>query len=715
MAKRKSVPTVAPSASTFASQSPEARKLALDKLASSGLDEQDAICLGMSALEAQTTKLIGPNFAFVPSLKIPYWDPRGEPLAAAPAWPQFFRVRYLMVPALKGDEKKPAKYMQEGGAGVCAYFPRLPTIDWPAIFDDPRETVIITEGELKAAKACKEGFATIGLGGVNSYRGRSLGHNLLLPELKAINWVKRRVHIIFDSDVTDNPNVVMALNDLGQTLCRLGALPHFVHLAPLEGGADKTGLDDFLVARPAERLVDLLRSSAEPITSAEDLFALNEKVVFIDNPGIVVALDGMNIMQTRAFHESRYSTEQYEEKVLTPGGKVSYQKVGLTKAWISWPLRHNRARLTYKPGDETLLDAVEAVPATDRAPGTPAQPAMVNTWPGWGVEPKKGSVKPFLKLIDHLFTGAEPGAKDWFLRWCAYPLKYPGTKLFTAAILYGIHHGTGKSQVGYSLGAIYGHNFSEIKQDDLHGSFNAWAKERQFILADDITGSNKREDADVMKKMITQKSLRVNAKYVPEYELPDCLNYLFTSNSIDALYLEDSDRRYFVHEVKATPLDEDFYIEYESWLRFEGGAAALFHYLVNLPDIDLFNPAAPAMGTKAKARMTMDGLSDLGAWVRQLRDAPETVLKLGQAALPADLYSNKELVQVFDLNGTTRITAAGMGRELTRAGFAQVNDGAPVVTPTLRDRFYITRNREHWEKATMVQVREHLNKHKSGK
>ena len=287
--------------------------------------------------------------------------------------------------------------------------------------------------------------------------------------------------------------------------------------------------------------------------------------------------------------------------------------------------------------------------------------------------------------------------------------------MFTAAILYGIHHGTGKSQVGYSLGAVYGKNFSEIKQDDLHGNFNSWAKERQFILADDITGSNKREDADVMKKMITQKSLRVNAKYVPEYELPDCLNYLFTSNSIDALYLEDSDRRYFVHEVKVEPLDEDFYIEYDTWLKYEGGAAALFHYLRNLPDLDLFNPAAPAMRTKAKERMTMDGLSDLGTWVRTLREAPDTILRLGQAPLPADLYSNKELVQLYDVNGTTKISAAGMGRELTRAGFAQVNDGAPVALPMLRDRFYIVRNREHWEKATPAQVREHLVKHKSTK
>lgn len=688
----------------FAAATADTRALALAKLASSGLDEQDALSLGLAALEAQTTRLLGSNFAFVPSLQLPYWDPRqpAAALVAAPKWPQFYRVRYLMpAPPLKTGDKPP-KYMQAAGPGVCAYFPRLSNLNWPELLADASQALIITEGELKAAKACKEGFPAIGLGGVNSSKSRSLGHNFLLPELKAVNWVGRYVYIIFDSDLATNPNVVMALNDLAVVLADEGALPMFLCLPTIEG-VEKTGLDDFLVNRPAEQLADLLKTQSCPITSAKDLFGLNERVAYVANPGVIVELKSLEPMVSQKFHESHYATAKYEAKTVLASGKVSHDKVGLTKAWLAWPLRHERGRLTYAPGRPKLMDAAGV------------DPAMINTWPGWGVEPKKGDVKPFLKLIDHLFTGAEPGVKEWFLQWCAYPLAHPGTKLFTAVIFYGLHHGTGKSQVGYTLGRIYGKNFSEIKQGDLHAGFNSWAEKKQFILADDITGSTKREDADVLKKMITQKTLRVNSKYVPEYELPDCLNYLFTSNSIDALFLEDSDRRYFVHEIKVKPLDEEFYLDYDAWLNHQGGAAALFHYLLNLPGLDEFNPSAPAMRTKAKERMTMDGLSDLGAWVRQLRDAPETILRLGEMKLPADLYSNKELLSLFDPSGSGRISAAGMGRELTRAGIRQANDGATIAVGSLRDRFYIVRNPEIWEKATMVEVRAHLSQHKATK
>src|SRR5690606_17830809 len=153
----------------------------------------------------------------------------------------------------------------------------------------------------------------------------------------------------------------------------------------------------------------------------------------------------------------------------------------------------------------------------------------------------------------------------------------PGVKMFSSAVVYGIKHGTGKSLIGYTLGRIYGKNFTEIKQKDLHSQFNEWAEARQFVMGDDITGSDKRHDADILKTLITQQELRINPKYVSSYVVPDCINYFFTSNQPDAFFLEDDDRRFFVHEVKVGPLPEEFYMDYELWLH-TGGAAAVFHY-----------------------------------------------------------------------------------------------------------------------------------------
>jgi hypothetical protein len=730
--------TKATTASLFAKCDPVTKQLVIDKLESSGLTPQDAEDLGMEGLNMEHMKALSNGFSPVPSLKIPYWHPRrqSEPLAAHPMWNQFYRVRYLMSPRTD-DGKKPQKYSQEAGIGVCAYFPRLLGVKWAEILDDPRIPLIITEGELKAAKACKERFPTIGLGGVSSYKSRAMGHIELLPELQDVKWVRRTVYIIFDSDIADNPNVVAALNDLAQALHRQGAFPKILLLPQISDDADqKTGLDDFLVARPSEKLQELMDKESEPLTAAKGLFALNEKVAYVDSLGSVMDIDSLSIMSTNTFNESKYSTALYEVKVMGKGTTVS-QKVSLTRSWLGWPLRHSRAQLTYHPGAPKLIDA------------DGEDPSMINTWPGWGkagwktpgskheqdlrtnyedgkivIDYKKhtvkigdrvGDVKLFLELLDHVFEGAELEAKAWFLKWCAYPLRFPGVKLFTAAILYGIHHGTGKSLIGYTLGKMYGKNFSEIKQADLHAGFNAWAEKKQFVLADDITGSSKREDADVLKKMITQKTLRVNAKYMPEYEIPDCINYLFTSNSIDALFLEDSDRRYFVHEVQAKPKDkeEGFYQDYDIWLNHSGGAEYLFHYLRNLPGLDAFEPGEPAMRTKAKDRMTADSLSDLGTWVRELRDEPDMKLNIGLVKLDGDLFTNKELLAIFG-GDVGRGGSSTMGRELKRAGIRQVCEGVPIKVNELKlnDRFYAIRNTEKWRTASLKEAQAHILKTK---
>ena len=352
-------------------------------------------------------------------------------------------------------------------------------------------------------------------------------------------------------------------------------------------------------------------------------------------------------------------------------------------AWLKWPLRTEVTKLTYQPGAERFI--------TEPRP-------LYNIWPGWGVEPIEDDVSLFLTLVDHIFTNAEPEAKDWFLKWCAYPLQHPGVKLFSSVVIHGIRHGTGKSLLGYTLARIYGKNFTEISQMDLHGAFNEWAEGKQFVMGDDVTGSNKRQDADFLKKLITQRELRVNGKYVPTYTVPDCINYFFTANHPDSFFLEDDDRRFFIHEVQVGPLPEEFYVEYDLWLD-TGGSSAVFQYLLDL-DLGEFNPAAPAFKTAAKERMIANVQSDLAGWVRQLLATPDHVLRVGELVIDKDLFTSKELLQFYDPSGKTGTTANGLGRELARAGIRQVSNGRPIrLADGSQGRYYAVRNVDNWMKS----------------
>ena len=674
--------------------SSRAVELAERKLASSGLTLEDATRFGIEILDGAGTQQLGEQFQPLCSLKLNYFDLKGKPIADWPQGPPFYRVRYLEQAHdfASITTAKERRYTQPRGTMPVACYPR--GVEWEKLAKDVEQPVIITEGELKAMKSCKEGFPAIGLGGVYNWRGLTSGITWL-ASLDLITWPRRHVYIVFDSDFNTNPQVCHALHELAEQLVTKGCFAHLVAL-PQVPGLEKTGLDDFLVQQNAAEQFREMLSDAEPLGLAEPLWALNERFVYVANPGLIVDQASSQKVSPTAFKDHHQSTQVYQERVLRPNGTISYKPVAASAAWLKWPLRLEAGSLTYEPGAPTFApDAVRPFVKN------------YNTWPGWGVAPKEGDVEPFLALVRHIFTGAEEASLRWFLRWLAYPLQHPGVKLFTSVVLHGIRHGTGKSLLGYTIGRIYGKNFTEIRQGDLHGNFNEWAENKQLVLGDDVAGGDKRHDAEILKTMITQRELRVNVKFLPSYVVPDCINYIFTSNHPDAFFIEDDDRRFFVHEVLVGPLSEEFYVAYDLWLDGDG-AEALFHYLLNL-ELGDFNPAAPAIRTQAKDRMIANIQSDLGSWCRQLLATPDAVLKLGDMVLSKDLFLSKELLTIYDPTGKTRTTAGGLGRELSKCGVRQVCDGSPVRLPDgSQGRYYIIRNAETWLTAEPAAVVKHL-------
>jgi hypothetical protein len=225
--------------------SSKAAQLGVAKLKSSGIDSSALRELGLSYLSAEQTAKLHTAFKPLCSLKIEYRDPAGKPLVDWPNGKPFYRLRYLENPTdfQSLTTKKPVRYVQEPNTAPVAYFPQ--NQDWTEIVDDVSRPLIITEGELKAIKACQEGFPTIGIGGVYNWRSLKLGLEWI-PSLDLIKWPKRNVYICFDSDYLTNPMVLMALAEFAEELNRRGAFTNLVTLPALPG-VDKVGLDDFLV------------------------------------------------------------------------------------------------------------------------------------------------------------------------------------------------------------------------------------------------------------------------------------------------------------------------------------------------------------------------------------------------------------------------------------------------------------------------------------
>src|ERR1700678_147835 len=281
--------------------------LYLDKIASSGLTEGDAKELGFSYLtssEARAEKIsfkTDNRHVNLPCMKIPYFDPfTGKPLASAPGWPGFFRARALKTP--EPEPKKFHKYTQASGSGVCSYFPRVSPVDWAKVLGDPSFWLLITEGELKAAKASREGYATIGLGGVYNFHSRTTGAELL-PELERVNWVQRETYLVYDSDILVNKLVALAADRLAEALYRRGTIPRLVIVPP--AGDGKAGLHDFLMSDGKAGL-DRLLQSAEYVTAIRPLFGLNERYAVMTDGAAEVAdmLEGDKIKSEQLIYRT---------------------------------------------------------------------------------------------------------------------------------------------------------------------------------------------------------------------------------------------------------------------------------------------------------------------------------------------------------------------------------------------------------------------------
>lgn len=638
-----------------------------------GLTLESVELMGLELISPEFRSSQFPDWLKVESIRIPYYRHGIKPHKNDPKRPF---CRYRRIGQSPTFTELP-KYTQEAGTSTHIYYP--PLIDWPEVLSTTDNSLIITEGEFKAARACQDGLPTLGLGGVWNWRATKEFH----PDLEEINWSKRRVYIIYDSDISQNPQVAHAAVALAIELLNRGADSRIVMLPQMEDDT-KQGLDDYLNREGLEALYHHMEL-APSCGDIRPMLAINAKHLKVQSLGKIIHRESGNSISESFLRLTTHlcTLPHFDGRT----GEIKMRKVPAGKAWLEWPLKATVDDLIYRPGQEPLLYEQGR--------------AYYNTWPGLAVGPVRGSVKPFYELLDHLFGDTD---YRWFLQWLAYPLQHPGVKLPTAVVMAGRVHGTGKSLIGVTMGAIYGKNYTTISQKALESDFNYEMTNKQFLMGDEITGhKSAREFADRLKEMITRETMWVNHKNLPRYEVPDCINYYFTTNHNDSFYLEEHDRRFFYHWVQAGVKPPEFYTRYMEWLRGTGPSHLLYE-LLHL-DMSGFNPGGHAPSTESKHEAIYNAMSNLQA---QLTD-----IISGEAdPFPQrDLYSPTELLQILDPEGRWGYTTRGIGRRLAQMGLPQVqvpstSSGGKVM----HVKYYALRYAKKWINASLAERAAHIEK-----
>src|SRR5688500_15317669 len=203
----------------------------------------------------------------------------------------------------------------------------------------------------------------------------------------------------------------------------------------------------------------------------------------------------------------------------------------LTDVW----LEHDERRTILK--DNLVFD-----PTCQNDPET-----TVNLFDGYPIKPD-GS-KSCALIVQHLsnMCGNDEKLFDWVCKWLAYPLQHPGAKMHTAVVIHGRREGTGKSYFFDVMRTIYGRYAKTISQLQLQSEFTGWLSQMLFCIAEEIvTQQDRKHHKGLIKNIITNPVVQSNEKMMPLREEKNFDTFVFLSNELQPLALDEFDRRFTV-------------------------------------------------------------------------------------------------------------------------------------------------------------------------
>lgn len=628
---------------------------ALEHLKASGLTAKDAETLELRWLSPEEVARVckAPSVP-VSGLGFPYHTADGADTG-------FLRVRLLPDPRA-GETPPGFRYLQPTGSGARAYLPRLR--DWESVQTQTSQRVLITEGEKKAAAACKAGLPTIGLGGVWSFGVKDLGIDLL-PEIEAIGWKDRPAIVAFDSDWGDNKDVRKASLELARRLQERGAAVSLLQL-PAGPHGEKVGLDDYLVAHGARALRELIDEATPLDPAAAAMEGVRRRFVLVRNVPAAWDRD-----MEALFSRSQLKDAFPDENVTTLGPTGRPRTRTKVEAWWEDPRKTAVDRQVLRPGEPEIT-----------------RDGNLNLFRGWGTEPEEGDTSVWEELLEILVS--QTYARQWLERWLAYPLQYPGTKLHQCVFVYG-GQGVGKTALGLVMTDIYGPSGRVVQDRELFHQFNGWLPRTLFALGDDLSFDERRKSRSVMKHLVDSEKIEVNEKYIPSYSAENRCNFYLTSNNPSALPVDPNgiNRRFLIIEApEKRPRPRSWYTGTLDRWRKAGGARAVHHRLLHL-HLGSFHPKQDAPSTDAKHVVVQTARTDLEGWLE------DSLLE----ATPHQLAEVRELHTLYVASMQGRAATAGIG---TFTGALRAV-AAPLGEHKIGDRkvaLWAIRDAERWRRAS---------------
>lgn len=242
----------------------------------------------------------------------------------------------------------------------------------------------------------------------------------------------------------------------------------------------------------------------------------------------------------------------------SPQGQPIMKALG--RFWLENPKRRQFETIVFAPGRE-VKDAY-------------------NMWKGFACQSKPGDCQQFL---DHTFENVcqrDQVLYDYLIGWMARCVQAPATPGEVAVVLRG-GRGVGKSLWAKEFGKLFGRHFLHVSNPShLVGNFNSHLRDVVVLFADEAFYAGDRKHASILKTLITEETITIEAKGVDAEAAPNFVHLIMASNDQHVIPAGGDERRFLVLDVGKEQQQDPSYFGKLAELMDNGGREALLHYLM---------------------------------------------------------------------------------------------------------------------------------------
>lgn len=215
----------------------------------------------------------------------------------------------------------------------------------------------------------------------------------------------------------------------------------------------------------------------------------------------------------------------------------------------------------------------------------------LNLWRGFGVQPRQGS---WGRLRDHclnILCSGDRTAFEYLMGWMARLIQSPAEQGEVAVVMRGIE-GTGKGTLARALLRLLAqHSLHISNAKHLVGNFNGHLRDCVFLFADEAFFAGDKQHVGVLKAIITEPTLTIEAKYANAIQVPNMLHIMMASNEEWVVPASVEARRFLVLNVSNARKGDLAYFDAIQAELNAGGYEAMLHDLMAY-DLSRFNVRA---------------------------------------------------------------------------------------------------------------------------